>query len=692
MIKNSKGITLISLVVIIIVLLIIASISVTSGIDSYKDAHAIAFVSKLQIIQQRVNIIYQNNKEDFSTVNTWGQLVDGSIDINSILASIGSETLTDKPRTFRLFTPTDLESDLGLTNIGLTVLICFETREVISAVGIEYDGRMHYVQDTLPTGKKNIEYVEPTIEMDLEKEINGLNANINVIVKTNEIVSNNVQVLYKEEPNGTWNKVIGNKAKISKTGNYTFKTINGDTQEITKTINVTLCNEPKVVQGMIPIKYKDGKWVITSTEDGKWYEYLDTSITGNSGLSKWANVMLSDGRYKVNSGNIVDSKNGNAIVATNGTVEIAEVDLGSMFVWIPRYMYNIKSGYHTSTAGEIDIKFLKGTTNIPTDNTNMMDISTTAGQDKWIIHPCFQDGTDTNFENGEWNAEIPGFWVAKYQAGYQYGMPGVATGTVQNSNLKYTSTNGYTSNFVTASLTTNTNISYPVFKPNTYAYNIISAGDAYLLSKELDTATMYGLNNKADSHLEKNSEWGAVAYLTHSKYGINGTEVEINNKNLSNSVYVRNAASGAKANLYAITSYGAKGTSNDIDAASTRNMTGVFDLSGGVYERTAGYLRGGTVTWHSGMATSETVNSTKYLTIYSGNNLMGDATNETSMQNSGANSWNGDSSDFICLGGPVLYRGGTLLTSVISTSGIFAYTYCGANPVRVDAGFRICII
>ena len=39
----------------------------------------------------------------------------------------------------------------------------------------------------------------------------------------------------------------------------------------------------------------------------------------------------------------------------------------------------------------------------------------------------------------------------------------------------------------------------------------------------------YDYDRAKESHLMKNSEWGAVAYLTHSQYGRNGIEVTINN-------------------------------------------------------------------------------------------------------------------------------------------------------------------
>ena len=78
-------------------------------------------------------------------------------------------------------------------------------------------------------------------------------------------------------------------------------------------------NSPKVATGMIPIKYNGTDWVVCSKEDPEWYNYDNTK--------KWANIMLSDGTYKegkVQEGQIVK-----------------ENELGSMYVWIPRYAYKI---------------------------------------------------------------------------------------------------------------------------------------------------------------------------------------------------------------------------------------------------------------------------------------------------------------------------------------------------------------
>ena len=58
--------------------------------------------------------------------------------------------------------------------------------------------------------------------------------------------------------------------------------------------------------------------------------------------------------------------------------------------------------------------------------------------------------------------------------------------------------------------------------------NYIDHNDAFNISKSLaGKNNIYGLNvNNVDSYLMKNSEWGAIAYLSHqSKYGLNGTNI-----------------------------------------------------------------------------------------------------------------------------------------------------------------------
>ena len=120
----------------------------------------------------------------------------------------------------------------------------------------------------------------------------------------------------------------------------------------------------------------------------------------------------------------------------------------------------------------------------------------------------------------------------------------------------------------------------------------------------------------------KNTEWGAVAYLSHSKYGIN-TEVRINN----NSSYLTGYSATDETDQ---SSYpGVSGTTSDITlpyntetgykASTTGNITGIYDMSGGAWEYVAGYMPSSSDA--SGFTSTELTKYSKYLDIYSRNSI-----------------------------------------------------------------------
>ena len=218
-----------------------------------------------------------------------------------------------------------------------------------------------------------------------------------------------------------------------------------------------------------------------------------------------------------------------------------------------------------------------------------------------VVHPSFTNGNKTAekiargeipFGNGEWRENIAGYWVAKYAAGFQASTTDACDATkvvngndtIVYSDEKYTTNNVFNATAISTSAIVNTEMSYPVFKPLTYAYNCISTGEAYILSKQIAKASsFYGLNSsKTDSHQMKNSEWGAVAYLTQSSYGRNRTEISMNSKNINN----------RPKNIYAVTGYSGE-TANGVDASTTNNMSGVFDIRGCVWEHIAAYVTNG---------------------------------------------------------------------------------------------------
>ena len=465
------------------------------------------------------------------------------------------------------------------------------------------------------------------------------------------------------------------------------------------------------MEGMTGIYWdKDGNEIeVTADNQDNWYDYS---------AQKWANAVTKD---------------------INGNVT-------GYWVWIPRYAYKIETNRYTNTVGKISVKFLQGTSNKDENNSEISQNypETTGGtMSAYVVHPSFTDGSangkNNNFMNGEWDKEISGYWVAKYPAGFQANTitnnNGTLSTTISNSsdtvvysNKNYTS---YHANMTTNALSQNLTssgyasqkLSYPVFKPLTYAYNMISTGDTYTISKEIASASsFYGLNStKTDSHQMKNSEWGAVAYLTQSSYGRNGTEISLNNYYTTESSPWRTAITGMCTNgtsgSKSTTLGNAYNTTVGVKGSSTANVTGIYDLNGCVWERTAAYISNGnaSLSTYGNSYTNTTANtngyqtlSTKWATVYPYNSSdsntnnynsysgkksttygFGDAVLETSTTGSESTSWNGDYSSFPYTYRPFLLRSGDYSHS--SRAGSFAFDFVNGDP-RYTHGFRSVLV
>ena len=441
-------------------------------------------------------------------------------------------------------------------------------------------------------------------------------------------------------------------------------------------------NSPELLTGMTPIKFtepkddNEGTTEQTTYTDENWYNYSE---------KKWANAETKD---------------------------------GSMWVWIPRYAYRINSSTQTC-----DIVFLIGTTDNYYDAEGKLQtakrqtkkdetIDTTTG---YTVHPAFTDESSIEFANGGWDKELSGIWVAKFEAGYAGGNN---SATKVSSEVKYTQSTVIASSKETGTGSAGsmsarnwtdgiygeeeTTIKYPTFQGLTYSMNYINHNDAFNISRALTGKNnIYGFNSEnTDSHLMKNSEWGAIAYLSQSKYGLNGTNIYINNVNLNNStesVYAVTGCSSAssadasviettieKLNARKETNAYVWTQKNGTKASSTGTIYGIYDLSGGAWERTAGIVANGN--WNLINYGSSLLNkgisdstSTKYVTVYPSNDsgiadydtassknyemntrIYGDAIRETSTSGIGQTSWYLNWSEFVGYNNPFFTRGGSL--------------------------------
>lgn len=653
--QKKKGITLISLIVTIVVLIILASVATIVGLGTLEETRVVAFVGEMRIIQSRVDYIYEKIKigEGDSYLNVGTPVTSDLANFTQIQAVIDAvnancETTGEPKKTatdFQYFTAEQLK-EIGIEDVEQDVLIQFATRDVISITGVKKDNVMYY--RLIDLGESTyIEYQVSTQKPTFTTKIktNELNATIvieNIVYGAN-INKGNIYYAKKDENNPEkylWNLVPGNEISITESGDYAIKIIDGEGNESDIiTVNVTLVNAPKLEEGMVPVVWeeKSKKWKTVDKDSGEWYNY-------SSDVRKWANIMLQD----------------ELSVDSNGYV----TSIGSMFVWIPRYMYQIETLYHTSSTegGKINIKFLKGNSTVPTDNTNVT-IANQSGQGNWNIHPAF-----SNY-GGQ---ELTGIWVAKFEATAAEGVGNSEdSDNVTNKNVRVV--------------------------PNEQSWRFITIGNAYTVSTNMKNNTdLYGAGiANCDPHLMKNTEWGAVAYLTQSKYGRNGTEVALNNS----TDRITGRSNG-----------GIDGSENSFSyekeegqlASSTGNIYGIYDLNGGSFERIAAYIDTSAALTNG----QELVNAPeRHKNVYeasedetSENNFeinskaYGDAIYEISSYENQYSAWFSDYSRFSFGTDAFLVRGGGYYSTMLE-SGIFFYNM-NAGVVATNGGFRsvLCII
>ena len=213
-------------------------------------------------------------------------------------------------------------------------------------------------------------------------------------------------------------------------------------------------------------------------------------------------------------------------------------------------------------------------------------------------------------------------------------------------------------------------------------YGFTSTATAYNATGELT-----GDTNNFDTHMIKNMEWGAVAYLTQSKYGrcTNGTCSEIYINNSSNhytgrsggSTYASEATYGTYSyDNYSISDSNEKTTKEDLrgeNASTTGNIYGIYDMSGGAYDYVMGNMAaegGGFNAASSETWSTDLYPSLKYCDRYTygatyndaiayKRGKLGDATKETLMAvSSMSGGWYNDIFGFLRSGTPWFIRGG----------------------------------
>ena len=233
----------------------------------------------------------------------------------------------------------------------------------------------------------------------------------------------------------------------------------------------------------------------------------------------------------------------NAVILNDGINKIAgqelnlETDVRAMFVWIPRYEYKIegpygKGGVSEESPGEIEINFISK--DVVYENANSSG---------YRVHPAFWWDNNSNRirEAGE---ELSGIWVGKFGTSHI-----TLSSTTEKNNLECVDNNCANADGLRV-------------LPNVKLLTYNNTSNFFYAAQSMDNR----LNVSGDLHMMKNSEWGAAAYLAQSKYGIN-KEVTRNDNSLT----------------------GGGDYAANVNQSTTGNITGIYDMSGGLWERVMGY-------------------------------------------------------------------------------------------------------
>ena len=393
-------------------------------------------------------------------------------------------------------------------------------------------------------------------------------------------------------------------------------------------------NIPELYKNMVPIKYENNRWIVADLYS-KWYDY---------NAKQWANaVVLNPGLTKAVG------------------QEVTEEEVSLWYVWLPRYKYTVFNGNNGSVSEQlINVTFESGTNstgtvkctdNFSTNGKSEVCTDSTNGSIKNGIstytHPAFTFG----------NTALKGIWIGKFEL------------SATDSSCINDGTNIQCNKVLTI-----------VTKPNVRSW--MKAETVNFFTSIKNAATTYGISN-ADSHMIKNMEWGAAAYLKQSKYGLGNTIMKTNS---NSSCYT----GGGTGDAY----------KTNVMQSTTGNVYGVYDMSGGCFEYVMGFELNSNNQFNTAKSSFTTEPNFKYYDKYKYESVdypqgaltfsrgkLGDATKET-LKKYGVREggWNGEIATFPYRSNLTFIRGGCYedaSNGVNIKAGIFYFTYTSVYAMNL---------
>ncbi len=363
------------------------------------------------------------------------------------------------------------------------------------------------------------------------------------------------QIIYEDSTYGSLPELKQDGYKFM--GWYTSSNGKGEKIESTTSVQnadhilyaywLKLPNAPELRKNMLPIVYseKENSWIVADTKE-EWYVYDE---------QKWANAVTVIPSVR----NTYFDENGQVKQDAIGT-KIPESDMNAMWTWIPRYQYQYTTtSYGTGTEDDF-YALLEGK---PISiHISFIDPNTTS--------PSFGYKIPNGFTFQGKN--LAGFWAGKFET----------SNATEITDIK-SCMNEDCAEFDLTILPNKKPLIKQAISSNFYSARHMQAeGNPY----GLDVTSQ----NTMNIHMAKNSEWGAIAYLSHSIYGKNGNpkylpeekEIVLNNCSTLKTGIAANSSTDSSSvdscdnNLYQ--------TEKGQTASTTGNITGVYDMAGGTEE------------------------------------------------------------------------------------------------------------
>ena len=400
--------------------------------------------------------------------------------------------------------------------------------------------------------------------------------------------------------------------------------------KVKTSLDTSGANKPVLASNMIPVYYDEANSVWkkadknNSQKDYRWYSY---SSTGEY-KGMWANAVT-----------VKEANRQTYLNATPGTI-IPMDDITTMWVWIPRFNAVTPSNYNGGTQAKpnaIDVTFVK-------QNETAID--------------AFTFG----------NKELSGFWYGKFETSHTTLASSTTANNLGCSNETCNNANGI------------------IIKPNVKSLKYNNVSNFFFASRSMEQPNnSFGfVSSEVDTHMSKDNEWGAVAYLTQSIYGrcTSSTicsEVGINNSMDNN--YKSTTGYGAPPGSDDNALNGAYNTPRGKDASTTGTIYGIYDMSGGALEYVMGVSADTNGKPRSGYDSSSNSGFTgilnngttytgvsfpdsKYYNLYTGSSYTGHALTETK-------NWYSDDASFVSSSYPWFIRGG--YSSFNTSAGVFYF-------------------